>query len=219
MVLKNEDRETKRGGKWLQFQYLGNRSRTEVRGPPGWPKTQWGEEEAPSEMCVVASTSMSRALKLQSHGNRRSLPLVWGQMLVYRNDQVLFPPPGWLEPADHDIALGYCSRAIHGTLLHHDDNGLPSGTVINPQLNDFSSKSCLVMPSLCSNRRVAKTECLQQKALPTRFSVCSVSLFFLHSLIAPQVIKPNCAECQENLTQVPKEKERQTATGRNDRET
>lgn len=106
-----------------------------------------------------------------------------------------------------------------GTLLHHDDNGLPSGTVINPQLNAFSFKSCPVMPSLHSNRGVAKTECLQQRALPTRFSVCSVSLFFPHSLIAPQVPKPSCAGCQENLTRVPKEEERQTATGRNDRET
>lgn len=55
-----------------------------------------------------------------------------------------------------------------GTLLHHDDNGLPSGMVIKPQLNAFSSKSCLVMPSLHSNKTVAKTECLQQKALLTQ---------------------------------------------------
>lgn len=108
---------------------------------------------------------------------------------------------------------------MRGTLLHHDDNNLPSGTVIKPQLNAFSSKSCLVMLSLHSNRTVAKTECLQQKALPTGFSVCSVNLFFLHSLIAPQVPKPSCTECQENLTRVPKEEERQAATGRNDRET
>ena len=100
-----------------------------------------------------------------------------------------------------------------GTLLCHDDNGLPSGRVIKPQLNAFSSKSCLVMPALHSIRTVAKTECLQQNEhCSLGFSVYSVSLFFLHSLIAPQVPKPSSAECQENMTRVPKE-ERQTATG------
>lgn len=48
-----------------------------------------------------------------------------------------------------------------------------------------------------------------RKRGPPGFSVCSVSLFFFHFLIAPQVPKPSCAECQENMTRVPKEEEKE----------
>ena len=45
---------------------------------------------------------------------------------------------------------------------HHDDKGLTSETVSNPQLNAFLCNSCLVMVSLHSKRTVTKTVTILQ---------------------------------------------------------